>query len=552
MVYNETINIFDYIETEGYRYVVDKWTDLPDIYAFDVDYTVKLVNSWKAISDEETDQQEFVEYNEETGDLKVKDVYGVSAVGRTPLLKVQAMYEGLILAEAYIKVKIVNSPAKPVLYPEGFAGAIKYEDINKTAFGNHENGSVVCAYSWKTFNQKVLNAPTVQLSYTQFKRQYDLDNLVIEYYHNGATTPIVDPQLPHYLNTAVPCVKAVADFETGPVDNVETSLFTITVFDTIEENATGYVLFKIFPFDNHEYSPIVIKGEYTVTHPNHGWIPLSNYYKIDENTVEVKGRMHGWHNRFQMYSEIKEHFLKEFEVTSDMDWYESTNIIDVNGNNWKAPGNHSALTFSLPLINGKQQTGAVINDGNDMFAASIELTDYLTADKTYTVRQAMDLDNGNVCTKDYYVKFAMPFVWAAPTIELPTEMRPSYFGLLTVDGTDGIIFTENKETNPAVVYNSKTISDEIAAAQYQYGGLTFTVESIRLLTADGKEHLDDARLTVSPDGVITWDNHGTALQEPFLAKYEVTYFVDSGVEPFTNKLCKFVVVGDITCLPTQK
>ena len=123
---------------------------------------------------------------------------------------------------------------------------------------------------------------------------------------------------------------------------------------------------------------------------------------------------------------------------------------------------------------------------------------------------------------------------------------------LTVDDTDGIIISETKETNPAVVYNAKTISDEIAAAQAVYGGLTFNVDSIELLTADGKEHLNDARLTVNESGVIKWDNHGAALQEPFLAKYRVTYYVLSGNEPFTNKLCKMVVTGNITCLPTEK
>ncbi len=533
MPYYETINIFDYIETEGYRWVVDKWTDLPDIYAFDIDYKVKLVKSWDAISTEATDQQEFVEFNEETGELKVKDAYGVSAVNRTPLLKVQAWYEGLIIAEAYIKVKIVNSPAKPTIYPDGFSGKINYEKIVNTKFDNHNTGSVIASYSWKTFNQKVLNAPTVQLSYTQFKRQYDLDNVVIEYWHNGASTPVIDPQKPYFKNQTVPCVEAVANFETGPVDDVETSLFTIRVFDTIEENATGYVLFKIFPFDDHEYSPIVIKGEYTINHPNHSWTPLSEYYKIDENTVEVKGRMNGWHRRYQMYSELKEHFEGEFE-------------------GWTAPGNHSAITFSLPLVNNKPQAGAVINDGNDMYAASIELTDYLTADQVYTVRQTMDLDNGNVCTKDYFVKFAMPFVWTAPEIVLPTEKNPSYYGLFTVDGTDGIIFTENKQTNPAVVYNSKTISDEITATQLEYGGLTFKVEKIELIDELVEEHLDDARLTLSDFGVIKWDNHGAALQKEFKARYQVTYTVDSGIDPFVYPLCKFVVVGHITCLPTEK
>ena len=103
--------------------------------------------------------------------------------------------------------------------------------------------------------------------------------------------------------------------------------------------------------------------------------------------------MTGWHKRYQMYSELKEHFKGEFE-------------------GWAAPGNHSAICFSLP----NNQTGAVINSGDDMYEASIELTDYLVADKTFVVRQTMTLDNGNVCTKDYNVKFDMTFKAAAPAI----------------------------------------------------------------------------------------------------------------------------------------
>ena len=194
----------------------------------------------------------------------------------------------------------------------------------------------------------------------------------------------------------------------------------------------------------------------------------------------------------------------------------------------------------------------LISSSEDMYAASIELTDYLTADKVYTVRQTMDLDNGNVCTKDYFVKFAMPFVWVAPEVVLPTEKNPSYYGLFTVDGTEGIIFKENKQTNPQIVYNSKEISEEIAATQLEYGGLTFKVEKIELIDELVEEHLDDARLTLSDFGVIRWDNHGAALQKEFKARYQVTYTVDSGIEPFVYPLCKFVVVGHITCLPTEK
>ena len=528
MQFNESINIYDYLQTEGYRWVVDRWTDLPKIYADGISYKVKLIGDYNAVSKEATNQQKFVVFDEETGIFSVDPEFGASAINRTPLLKVQVWYEGLILAEAYILIEITNTPAKPTIKPASFSGEINYEAIKNVAFGNHSTGSLIATYKWEDFNKYVLNNENIKLSYEQFKQQYKINEIEIRYYHNGASA-VVEPQQPYFKNQSVPCVKAVADFFTGPVDNVETALFTITLFDTIEENCTGYVEFEIQPFDDHEYSPVIITGEYKVKHPNHSWTELSDYYKIDENTVQVKGRMNGWHKRYQMYSELKEHFKGEFD-------------------GWTAPGNHSAITFSLP----GNQTGAKLNDATDMYAASIELTDYLTGDKTFVVRQTMDLDNGNVCTKDYNVEFVIPFKAVAPAIELPTEMNPAYYGILTVDGTDGIIISETKETNPAVVYNSKTISDEIAAAQALYGGLTFNVDSIELLTADGKEHLNDARLTVNEFGVIKWDNHGAALQEPFLAKYRVTYYVLSGVEPFTNKLCKMVVTGDITCLPTEK
>ncbi|MBR3076189.1 MAG: hypothetical protein IKH11_10620, partial [Bacteroidales bacterium] len=454
--------------------------------------------------------------------------YATGSVKAVALRVIDNASGGTDITSEFIAVNNLNTDPKPVIYPEGFSGEIKYEDIKYTVFVSHEVGSVVCSYSLDKFNKFVLNADGVKLSYDDFKKKYDIDNVVIEYWHNGADSPIFDP--PYFHNTSWPCVRAGVDFY---VDAVETSLFTIRVFDTIEENASGYVLFKIIPFDDHDYPPIVIKGEYKVIHPNHGWAAHGSN-KIDENTVEVRGMMYGWHKRYRMYSALKDHFEDELE-------------------GWTAPGNHSSISFSLPLVNNKQQTGAVINDGTDMYAASIELTDYLTSDKLYTVRQSMDLDNGNVCTHDYFVKFVMPFMVAsAPDIELPTVKNPSYYELFTDDGTDGIIIRENKEANPAVVYNSKTSSDEITDAQYEYGGLTFTVDSIELLTADGKEHLVDARLTVSEDGKIKWDNHCAALQKEFKARYRVTYTVDSGVEPFTYKLCKLVAEGNITCLATVK
>lgn len=56
-----------------------------------------------------TDQSEYVDFDPETGILKVKEKYGTSAIDRTPVIRIRIMDGDKTVKLAYIKVKIVNA-----------------------------------------------------------------------------------------------------------------------------------------------------------------------------------------------------------------------------------------------------------------------------------------------------------------------------------------------------------------------------------------------------------------------------------------------------------
>ena len=578
--YDQSIDLDDYLET----WVTPVGKPLPQIYV-DATYTVKLVDEYIG-ADNITNQQVFVNYDEDTKIVSVKPEYGTAAINRTPVFKVQVTYEGLILAEGFLKLGITAGPALEPKTFDTYTTTVAYEKIGATKavpnppYGvqNTENFK----YSWDLFNQKVLNP--LGLSYAQFIANYNLGSVDIEFYKEAATTATATATVANngvangYVgpDNATVCITATPSFN-ATTPTVNTTLLTVTVNDNIAENTYGRVKFIIKALDNHLYPDVIIENNFSVTH-NHTWWPLNPDYLIGSvankettarETVQVKGRLVG--ANWAMVSAISEHHKNYFT-------------------GYTQEGNHNALTYQLPdfckaesrwLTVAKPETNAAHNTAANRIPQTvtnatempvsaslsgttqnddIQLNDFLIGDSyLFTMLEYQQLDNGQYCERLYNVKFVNPFTMVLPDIVLPTTNLPSTYNLQVIAPAPTATSVESgasikiKESTPAgklvwenAVTLSQAIVDEILATRATYGGLTFQNWTYALVFDTTGEDVAASfgnHLTISPAGMVTWNNGGTSLVRDKVAHYKVTVEILSG----PNKICKLTATGKITC-----
>ena len=583
MAYNNAagIDLDDYLQT---------WADeidenLPDIYA-EPTYVVKKVDEYIG-ADNQTNQQVFIDYDEDTKIVKVKDIYGAAAINRTPVFKIQVNYEGLILAEAYAKLNI--TPVEPVVAgvaaQDSYSESVKYEAIPDVTFGETGDGKDI-KYNWDTFNQKVLKV--LNLSYQEFFGKYKNDDVKIEYFVKDATVAAA----------AAPAgVLGTANFFAAADNDINTTLIKVNITDQVEENTYGKVVFTINPKDENKYTngPVKITINYTVTH-NHTWWPLSTNYlwtgrsNAPRETVVTKGKLVG--GKWQMRTDLNEHFKDYFQGYATAEGY----IHEMTDN-------HSYIYFQLPDSCANEQTystwGNPCTTGTHVLwsqtnadAANhrvpvaklftdadvaqpdvnklgyITLGDYLqTPHMYYTLNEYQVLDNGNFCEKLYDVMFQNPFTMTAPNIVLPTTIQAQKYDILAVvAATADNLKIQIKETiSNKLVYATGNVKTNVAANQAMFGGLTFgdgdgelegwKVELVFLPGDNAEVEFNNAGQDphlylengdapcAAVAGRLVWDNGGTALAKDLKCHYKVSVNIKSG----DNKLSVVEAMGSITC-----
>ncbi len=138
-----------------------------DVNLADLGFTWKLELMKKfEFGDNGTDQAEYVDFDETTGILKVKEKYGESAIDRTPVIRVRIMDGNKTVKLAYIKVKIVRTP-EPI---QNFAAIFTGEDF--TFKCNQDEGKFV--YDYKDFSISVLRP--YHYSWDEFQSIYPVEN----------------------------------------------------------------------------------------------------------------------------------------------------------------------------------------------------------------------------------------------------------------------------------------------------------------------------------------------------------------------------------------
>ena len=129
----------------------------------------ELVKNFE-IGSNHTDQAEYVEFDENTTKLVVKEKYGTSAIDRTPVIRVSIMDGNTIVKVAYIKVKIARLAEPMIDQEETFVFGDAF------SFHCNQDGYTV-SYDYKDFSIQVL-APH-QFSkdefHTLYPKSYDIN-----------------------------------------------------------------------------------------------------------------------------------------------------------------------------------------------------------------------------------------------------------------------------------------------------------------------------------------------------------------------------------------
>lgn len=466
--YNETLDINKYLETYNEKVK----TSLPEIYVYP-SYKVQLVKKYLG-TDGITDQQKFVTLDEEDGaytlsvDSKWLSNSGKPAIGRTPVLFVQSIVAGKVVAESYIKVEIAKEAEQPE-EPKGdktfweTSAEFEYTEIDSE---DGENMSL----PWTDANSDIFDV--LGVSYTEFVDNYDVKKVVVSYSdatHAGIT-----------VNAE------------GLEDPTSTNAVNVNINNKVKENTKGTVTVKIPANDNMKNVNVVIKFNYTVKH-EHVWPAFNPDYLIGENIIQVKGKLNEDGTSWVMSSSMKEHFknyLDKFE-------YE---------------GNHTSFSFSL--VEKPVQTGAEIT-GTDYTDQEIALTEPLKGEsKDYKVLMTSVLANGNKCTKQYVVRFVSPFVVEAMPVTLKTYAA-------TPDNADLIEYVSVKDRDGKVVYEDGEVT-KYGADTYKLVTGDFTmVYDVKTDASWG----DRLYFTEEGGTVLEWNNLGTDLQKD----KETTYSVEATV-----------------------
>lgn len=426
------------------------------------------------VSGDKTNQKQFIEFvNDNTVQINKNWLSnGIAAVGKTPIIKVETLVEGEVVATAYIKLQIVQKD-RTDKNVEINLGDIQYTSIDP---------NYAYELKWDQMNQEVLD-------------ELGLTNETFgEIYNTAPFATSTDPAIIGYYWTH--------NEERG------TSICSITLNQKCKTGEQKFVI-TYEPKDNKAYPVINITFTYNLIHTQS--LPdLNKDYQAEDGAILVKGRLHG--EQWKMISEVKEHFKNYLA-------------------NWNLPKYHSYPKLSI-VVDGTNEKGVTLA-GTDIRDQIIYLDEALTVDtKDVKVLLTSTMDNGEVCTDDYVVRFLRPYKVKVGDVTLNTLTSEAD----TEDLRDYIVI---KDIEGKVLYEKQKFTEEaISTYKLDKSGMTFKFNLIKDASFGDK-------LEILNDGyTISWDNGGNDLQNEKTASYEVIVTVPDIAECSDN--------GNIKVFPTAE
>lgn len=489
---------------------VQELNDFIDKYGFEVVYKFTKLEKYIG-TDGRTDQNQFVVIDEENVVSVDKSwlAQGTAAVGRTPVFKVQAYINDILIDEGHIKLFISEVEPTVAQKVEVTVGPKEFEysdlvaaDITRngdTLILNNPDDAKILELDWKQANKDIYEV--LGLSAEVFYATYDSLQIL--------TTPMP-------AGVAVECGKYTASGS-----NTTTGIAFIHFDPYAVKVGAGQVSIKLISKVPMVYGDVVVNFKYNITHKASFPAINSNYLLVNEpttvngkanETVGVKGKLFDFGGtigeRWALRSEMRE-FLEDYL------------------NSYVVPGNHNDIEFAIVGKVNANGTVQTINHGAALTSsdrnANIYLTQPLAADedyRIYQVKMTQEMFNGDVCEKTFCVKFIRPFDLFVSPITLKTYVAQP-------DSADVADYVVIKDKDNKVLYENKTIT-QYAIDNYKFtqaefdGGFTYALPTN--LDPNDFGNTGNEKLTLA-GSVLTWYNGGGNLQNNLSTNVVVTFTI---------------------------
>ena len=509
-VYTESIDLDEVVS------LVEDWYEVfVEDYGFEVEYTFEQLEEY--LGSDETNQQRFVKMDENnvvTVDkefLKANPNGGRAAIGRTPVFKVAASVNDEVLAEAYIKLGIVDKEPEAEVLPDTIRvvepiGNLEYSELDLA-----EKFPIF----WERMNQEVYEV--LAMSAVEFEQAYDEEKFMKPSSGKGG----VGHEYVEKSEDPTATEAASIWFNPGKVALGADSVAIILT-------GSGAPVKIVFTYEiTHETAFPALNEDYQIAD--------ITYVAEDENVtveaVQTKGKLVD--DAWKLQNTMKE-FIEDYAV------------------DYELPGNHTDLAFEvIGMLDADAEL--VEAEGYDLsdntLDGELSLTTPLavTEDyRIYVVEMTLTMANGDVCTKQFAVKFVRPFVMEVGDVVLKTTAAPTKADVMPSvvikDFAGKVLFAMNTVDNPAFDPEHPNTSAVTAYAREAYkldkddfkGKFEFDLDA---------KGFGEGTLTIDANGVITWNNMGGDLQKNKTAKSVVKYTMEG--------IATAKAEGNVTVLSTE-
>ena len=531
---------------------------------------------------------------------------GRPAVNRTPLVKVTAttVADGktLTLAEAFIKVRIVEEKTEPV-EPEDPAIYFKTvtdhfvqfcgDDVKDFANGVYKDAHYAAdslRVTWEEVNQSVLGG--LDLSYEAFLENYDTKNLfVLEIKGKDSTyIPVSQYEFPAGVSYVA---EAPSDWATS------TNIFTLKIDDKVAAPSKDTIEFVYQAIENSPETPNVgfkftyeVTKKTPVTHTHEFALPVefvlnpdyllgtqnvpvvekpvSKYIPSVDNYdtyagVRVKGKA-GANQNYVYASSVIEHFEeygKNITLNDDATYTFTIMHSRISGNDKDWYVNYLADDFKF-IVNGDAKDEFTLTAeefkniiANPALSPDIKyMKSFLTKDVDVLVKitekcnaEADEYKSEKEKSAYYYVVFQTPFKVVSSSEDVVLGTFRNETDITHIANDFKVVERENEKNVIYEFVNGQMIATDYAKSAYGLtdieGSVTFTDGSaLSYPYADTKESFGGCLTTGSDnEGLyVSWANLGTDLLVDKFAQYNLTVKI--------GDLYTLTLSGKVTVLST--
>lgn len=458
-----------------------------------VSFKYSLPEKYEANDNQKTNQNWFVKLDE-NGVLSVAEGKGTSAIGRTPVVRVDAYVTDnkgtdRLVASSYIKVEITEKPVDPDK---------DKEDINITL------------ETPKTFIYQNLTSvyTTVNLMpYTQINTElYAKAGLTAETFWNQYGGDDEEFDITVKTSTGQIVLTGTGKGKNGMVEgkgirvnvdlnssNTTTSRVEILVNNEVEtkhNEAAKYIVTISIKADNNKvYSNFVITQEFSVTENCEKFEFNENYYRssyadLSGDLILVKGQLNS-SNLWEMSSYLGEHFKKIGGKDIFGYYSDHKNVVDIE--------------FST------KESGVRINNNIISLEKALD-REFKVAEVDY----AVTLVNGEKCEFSYRVIFENPFVSGSKQGIVLKDL----IGTSTAEAAAQVVVNDNAGRTILSYISGAFSLSQVATETYKVGmpNVKFAFKKDTAYNNFVGQLVNGTEFNINETtGTVTWKNNGTSL-----------------------------------------